>query len=154
MVEKGQLLGISRCYIHEEDPYPGCISSKSLPLLFCGTSGGCEDGWKEGEEFGQGFVDPEQAEGGFLEGFAAAGERDGCDLAGVSGVPDDNPKDLVDLEDSVRHRFDASLLPLAPSGHDHHLNSPTALSRVNVSLSVLNQPRLLSALSGRVGVYP
>lgn len=148
MVEKGQLLGISRCYIHEEDPYPGRISSKSLPLLFCGTSGGCEDGRKEGEEFGQGFVDPEQAEGGFLEGFAAAGERDGRDFAGVSGVPDDNPKDLVDLEDSVRHWFDSSRLPLALSGRDNHHFSPTALT------STLSQPRLLSVLSQRVGVYP
>ena len=52
--------------------------SESFPFLFCGTSGEfggrCEDGWKEGEEIVQGFADPEKAEGGFFEGFAAAGE--------------------------------------------------------------------------------
>jgi hypothetical protein len=51
---------------------------ESLPLLFGGTSSGFGStrgyGWKECEEFIQGFIDPEQTESRFFEGFTATSE--------------------------------------------------------------------------------
>ena len=78
------------------------VGTAPTPLQW--TSTGCKDRWMEPGELAELCVGPERTEGGFFEGFATTSERDGGVPAGESRVPGDHPQDLVDLEDSVRHR--------------------------------------------------
>jgi len=118
-----------------------------------GFGGRCENGWKEGEEIGEGFVDPEQAEGGFFESFAAAGERGRRGLARVSGVQGDDPQDLVDLKDSVRHWFNPRRGSCWCCGRDHHLDSPVALFHASTFQCSTNHDFLVRYLNGLRSIH-